>query len=395
MPPRKIYFIAGEASGDLQGAYLVRTLRKLLPALECRGLGGPAMAQEGVELICDLTKESVLGLTDVWRKYFWFRSVFHHALRDVQSFQPDAIVLIDYPGFNLRFAKKIKKRFPVIYYISPQIWAWGGRRIHTIRKTVDHMIVFFQFEAELYQKANVPVTWVGHPLVDIVQPTKSKAELRRQLFPKAAPELKVITLFPGSRATEVKRILPEMLKVANIIHKRSPHTEFLLSESPTLEPKLYRETIEKSGFTLPLQNIRNRGYDLLHASDFAMISSGTATLEAALSQVPFVIFYKTAWSTFLLGRWLIQIPYIGLVNVVAGRKIVPEFIQYEIRPETIAQEATFLLEHEDLREKMVLELKEVQTKLGPSNAVLRAAEKIAELLISNDKSLASIPSHAT
>jgi lipid-A-disaccharide synthase len=375
---KKIFLIAGEASGDLQGAHLLRALKKLYPDLECRGLGGPMMAQEGVQLICDLTKESVLGLGDVLRKYFWFAAIFKKALREVELFKPDAIILIDYPGFNLRFAKKIKKRFPVIYYISPQIWAWGARRIHTIRKTVTHMIVFFEFEKKLYDKAKVPATWVGHPLVDVVKPTKSRDELRKEFLKQ--PDFKLVTLFPGSRHTEVKRILPEMLKTARIIQTRHPKTQFSLSESPTLPQELYEKMISEFGAGVTIQTFRARAYDLLSASDFAMITSGTATLEATLSTVPFVIFYKTAQSTFFLGRWLIQIPFIGLVNVVAGRKVVPEFIQHEIRPVTIAQEATYLLEHDDLRDKMIEDLKEVQSKLGPSDAARRAAEAVLKII---------------
>ncbi|MBI4395182.1 MAG: lipid-A-disaccharide synthase [Candidatus Omnitrophica bacterium] len=382
MPPKKLFFIAGEASGDFQGAHLVRELKKLNPDLLCRGLGGSEMAKEGVELLCDLTKEAALGLGDVLRKYFLFRSIFKKALSEVQIFRPDAIILIDYPGFNLRFAKKINKRFPIIYYISPQIWAWGKRRIHTIRRTVDHMIVFFNFEAELYQKEGVSVSWVGHPLIDLKQPSKTRAELRAEWVPKISDKTKIVGLFPGSRQTEVKRILPEMLQVAKRIYSRTPNVQFLLSQSNTLSSSLYEKILSREQPSYPIQSIRNRSFDLLYASDFALVSSGTSTLEAALASTPFVILYKTAWSTFFLGRRLIRIPYIGLVNVVAGRKIVPEFIQHEIKPETIAQEAHFLLEHQDLREKMILDLKAIQVKLGDSGAAERAAKVVLKVISS-------------
>ena len=377
MPSKKIFLIAGEASGDFHGAHLVRQLKQLDPNLICRGLGGPLMAQEGVELLCDLTKEAVLGLGDVLRKYFLFRSIFNQALQAVERFRPDAIILIDYPGFNLRFAKKINKKFPVIYYVSPQIWAWAGRRIHTIKRTVNHMIVFFKFEAELYQKAGVPVTWVGHPLVDLAQPSKSRLELRSEFLPKIANEVKMVALLPGSRETEVMRILPEMLNIAKTLRKRIPNVHFFLSESTTLPQALYEGILMEARPTYPIHRVRNQTHDLLHASDFALVSSGTATLEATLAFTPFVILYKTAWSTFFLGRRLIRIPYIGLVNVIAGRKVVPEFIQHEIRTETIAQEAGYLLEHQDLREKMILDLKAVSEKLGEPGAVPRAAQAVA------------------
>lgn len=380
MRAKKLFLIAGEASGDFQGAHLVKALRTHFPDLVCRGLGGPLMKEEGVDLIYDLVKEAVLGLGDVLRKYFFFRSIFLRALREVETFRPDAIILIDYPGFNLRFAKKINKRFPIIYYISPQIWAWGAKRIKTIRQTVDHMIVLFKFEAELYARERIPVTWVGHPLADILKPTKSRPELRVEWFPKITSESKIVALLPGSRKTEVKRILPEMLKVAKTIYEKLPQVQFILSQTPALQPELYGSILAQARPTYPIQIVPNRSFDILSASDFAMVSSGTTTLEAMLASTPFVILYKTAWSTFFLGRRLIQIPYIGLVNVVAGRKIVPEFLQHEIRRETIAQEAVYLLNHRDLREKMILDLKEAQSKLGSFGAVERAAEAVLKFL---------------
>ncbi|OGW88218.1 MAG: lipid-A-disaccharide synthase [Omnitrophica bacterium RIFCSPLOWO2_01_FULL_50_24] len=377
---KRLFLIAGEASGDVQAACLVRELRKLIPNLECRGLGGAHMRAAGVDLLHDLTKEAVLGLGDVLKKYFFFSRIFRAALNDVERFKPHAVILIDYPGFNLRFAKRIGKRFPILYYVSPQIWAWGKRRIHTIRRTIDHMIVFFEFEAKLYEDAGVPVTWVGHPLVDLVQFETAREPLRLEWLGTNEKQKNLVVLFPGSRETEVRRILPEMLKAACAIHARKPNTQFFISQSNTLPSSLYEEAIEHAKPTFVVKLISNRSYDLFHAGDFALVSSGTATLEAALSSVPFVILYKTAWSTFVLARHLIQIPFIGLVNVVAGRKIVPEFIQHEIQAETIAQEACYLLDHEDLRRKMIFDLNEVRGRLGPKGAAARAALAVQQFL---------------
>lgn len=373
---KKIFLIAGEASGDLQAAALIRALKTQRSDLHFRGLGGALMAAEGMELVHDLTKEAALGLGDVLRKYFTFRKIFYEALKEVQNYKPDVIILVDYPGFNLRFAKKINKAFPVIDYISPQIWAWGGKRIHAIRRYIDHVIVFFQFERDLYEREQIPVTWAGHPLVDLAKPTKPREELRREFL----PFLKLISLLPGSRESEVKRILPEMLATAELIHQKSPGVRFVLSQSPTLPAALYQTIVARHKPAFMLSAIQNRSFDLLCASDFAMVSSGTATLEAALAATPFVIFYKTAQSTFFLGRHLIRIPYIGLVNVVAGRKIVPEFIQNEIRPQTIAQEALYLLNHEDLKNKMIHDLLQVRQKLGPPGAANRAATAVIHFL---------------
>ncbi len=376
---KKIFLIAGEASGDLQAAALIRALKTQHLNLHFRGLGGSLMAAEGMELVHDLTKEAALGLGDVLRKYFTFRRIFYEALKEVQNYKPDVIILVDYPGFNLRFAKKINKAVPIIYYISPQIWAWGAKRIHAIRRYIDHLIVFFQFERELYEREQVPVTWVGHPLVDLAKPSRARGDLRTEFLP-ASPRAKLISLLPGSRESEVKRMLPEMLAVAALIHQKSPDVRFILSQSPTLPVSLYQSIVAQCKPTFMLSAIRNRSFDLLHASDFAMVSSGTATLEAALAATPFVIFYKTAQSTFFLGRHLIRIPYIGLVNVVAGRKIVPEFIQHEIHPETIAQEALYLLNHEDLKDKMIADLLQVRQKLGEPGAANRAADAVLKFL---------------
>lgn len=388
--PKKIFLIAGEASGDLQAAALIRALKSQNQNLHFRGLGGSLMAQEGMELVHDLTKEAALGLGDVLRKYFTFRKIFYRALKEVQNYQPDVIILVDYPGFNLRFAKKINKAVSIIDYISPQIWAWGKGRIKTIRKFVDHLIVFFQFERELYEREQIPVTWVGHPLVDLAKPSRSRADLRKEFNPPplSSPRGtgggmeggKLISLLPGSRESEVKRMLPEMLSVADKIHRRSPDAQFILSQSPTLPVSLYQNIVGRFKPNFALSAVQNRSFDILHASDFAMVSSGTATLEAALASTPFVILYKTARSTFFLGRWLIRIPFIGLVNVVAGRKIVPEFIQHEIRPQTIAQEALYLLNHEDLKDKMIGDLNHVREKLGSPGAASRAATAVLKFL---------------
>jgi lipid-A-disaccharide synthase len=386
---KKFFLIAGEASGDYHGSQLVTELKKEFPDAQFQGLGGAQMAACGVSLLHDLTREAVLGLGDVLRKYFLFRKLFNQALKAVETFRPDAIILIDYPGFNLRFAKKIAKRIPVIYYISPQIWAWAGNRIHEIKKNVNHMLVFFDFEKEIYEQAGVPVTWVGHPLVGQVKPSKLRTELREEWLGKQSDNIKAVALFPGSRETEVSRILPEMLKTAKLVAEQRKDTSFFLCESNTLSESLYDEILSDANLDFKVKKMRNRVYDIFFACDFGMVSSGTATLEAALASIPFVILYKTAWSTFFLGRRLVTIPFIGLVNVVAGRKIVPEFIQHEIKTETIAHEAKYLLDHQDLREKMILDLKGVQSKLGPDGAAHRAAAAIAELF--SKKALAPDP----
>lgn len=376
MKTKKIFLIAGELSGDLHGSLLVNELRKKDPSLSFYGLGGKAMEKEGVRILFDLPSIAALGLGDVLRQYFLFRKIFYDALRRIlKDIKPDLVILIDYPGFNIRFAKKINKRIPVLYYISPQVWAWGKRRIKTIAKFVDRMLVFLPFEVNVYNGSGLDCEFVGHPLVDLVKPTELPEKL------KAAWELegkKIVGLLPGSRTHEVQRILPVMLEASRLIAKAVPDTAFLLAESRTLDAQIYDEIIGKT--SLPLKRLRDETYNILSIADFSLVTSGTATLETAVSLKPFVILYKAEPITYFLGKNLVRLPYIGLANVIAGKKIVPEFIQHEARPEAIAKTAVHFIEDRDARDQMVSELELVRESLGKSGAVERAARSVLDLL---------------
>ncbi|MFA7002168.1 MAG: lipid-A-disaccharide synthase, partial [Candidatus Omnitrophota bacterium] len=247
---KTIFILAGEASGDNHGAHLVRELKALHPDLEFTGLGGPRMASAGVRLLHDMTRLSVLGLGDVLRKYFEYRKIFYSALDEARRLKPDAVILIDSPAFNLRFAKKIRRAFPVFYYISPQIWAWGGRRIHTIRRTVSRMLVILPFEEELYRKGRVPCTFVGHPLLDQVRPSKPREALRRELGLEASE--RAIGLLSGSRETEVLRILPPMLETARRMRALCREAVFYVSLAPNVNPGVYAKIL-KPYADLPLR----------------------------------------------------------------------------------------------------------------------------------------------
>ncbi len=371
---KTLFLIAGEPSGDSRGAELVQALKKENPHLRFEGLGGPKMQAAGVKLFFDLTTISALGFGDVLRQYFQIRQIFYNALRRVHDLKPACIVLIDYPGFNLRFAKKIKRKFPVFYYVSPQIWAWGKRRIHTIRRVVNHMIVLFKFEESLYREAGIPVTWVGHPLVETVKPSKSRANLLQEF--KVPNHSKVIALLAGSREAEIRRILPVMLESAKRISHELPETAFLLSESTNVAKELYEEIVSKYLGSMRLIRVRGRMHDLLSVSQFAMVTSGTATLETALFSVPLVILYKAAWSTYLIGKQLVKVSFLGIPNIIAGRKIASEFIQQDAEPEKIAREVLRILFDQKAYEKMVNDLNEVKEKLGPAGASERAAKVI-------------------
>jgi lipid-A-disaccharide synthase len=375
--PRKFFIIAGEASGDSHGSRLVRELKKKEPDLEFVGLGGPKMQAEGVLLLEDMTRLSVLGLGDVLRKYFVYRKIFYRALEEIRRLRPDAVILIDSPAFNLRLAKKIRKRFPVIYYISPQIWAWGKRRIHTIKKIVHKMLVILPFEVELYQKAGIPCEFVGHPLLDHVQPSADRKTLRRRL--EILDDDLAVGLLAGSRQTEVERILPLMLQSARELKTHLPRAVYFLATAPNVQSSVYDKILNQYP-DIRARRIDGNLYDLITALDFALITSGTTTLEAALLGTPFFLFYKASWSTYILGKQLIRVPYLGLVNLLTDRRVVPEFIQYDIHPVTIAHEAKVLLQNRDLYERMKEDFREARAKLGEPGASYRAAQSILEFL---------------
>ena len=375
---RKIFLVACEASGDAHGAHLVAELKKINPALECRGLGGPKMAGEGVRLLHDMTKISALGLSDVLRQYFSYRKIFYGVLREVKNFRPEAVILIDSPAFNLRLAKKLKPLgIPALYYIAPQIWAWGARRIHTIKKTIKKMLVILPFETEIYKGAGVDCEFVGHPLLDQVKTSLPREELRLEFG--ITRNQTAVGLMPGSRASEVKRILPIMLESAHKLSGLKKEITFFLSESTNVGANLYDKILARYP-AIKVQRYSDRIYDHVAAMDFALVASGTATLETALLGTPFFLLYKASASTYFLGKRLVRVPYLGLVNLLAGKAVVPEFIQNEAVPQRIAHEAKVLLENPEACEKMKAEFRQVKEKLGEKGASRRAAEAVMRTL---------------
>lgn len=376
----KIFIIACEASGDLHGAHLARELRKKAPSITLQGIGGPQMAAAGVEILEDMTKMSALGFGDVVRQYLKYRKIFYATLAAVERFKPDALVLIDSPAFNLRFAKKIKKRFPVFYYISPQLWAWGGRRIHVVKKTVSKMLVILPFEKGLYEKHGIPVEFLGHPLLDQPGPSAGREALRARF--EIRLEEKAVGLLPGSRRKEVERILPGMAAAAAIIKKKVPSSVFFLVESPNVPQETY-DRILNACPQVSVRRLKNQESlfrDAVTAMDFALIASGTATLEAGLLGTPFFLLYKASWTTYEIGRRLVHVPFLGLVNLLAGKKVVPEFIQ-ELDPQKIAGEAAALLNNPKALAEMKLEFEAVKKILGEPGASARAAEIILKEIV--------------
>lgn len=383
----KIFIVACEASGDLHAAHLVHELKSQRPDVKLQGIGGPLMVKAGVEVLEDMTKISALGLGDVLRQYFTYLKIFNETLAAIDKFQPDAIVLLDSPAFNLRLAKKIsqmkrcespeggKKKFPVFYYISPQLWAWGGRRIHTVKKTVSKMLVILPFEKEMYEKAGMPVTFVGHPLLDQVEEGADRKALRQRF--EIHDRETAIALLPGSRKREIERIFPAMMASAALLKDKISKPVFFLVKSPNVPEDFYQEVLRHYPLVSVRQLKNHDGLfrDVVAAADFALITSGTATLEAGLIGTPYILMYKTSWSTYLVGRPLVRVKFLGLVNLLAKKKIVPEFIQF-LEPEKIAQTAVSIMNNPEVYRGMKKDFQAVRNLLGSSGASRKAAAEI-------------------
>jgi len=379
---KKLFIIAGEPSADLHGSNLIKSILEKYPDTQFIGMGGELMKSAGAKLYYDIGKISVIGFVEVIKKLPLYRKIFKNLRAKLDTEKPDAVILIDYPGFNINFAKEAKKRnLAVIYYISPQIWAWHKSRIKTIKKVVDKMLVLFEFEKDLYKQYSIDAVFTGHPLVDVVKTTMPKQDAIKHFGFK--PNRKIIALLPGSRKTEVKKVLPIMLKSVEIIAKKLPETQFMLIKSPIIDKKFYEGFVGaycNTPLQLSVKIIDDNRYDAVACADFALVASGTATLETAILGIPMALVYKVSFLTWLIARILIRIPYIGLVNVIAAEKIIPEFIQFGADPEKITTECITMLQSPINISKMKTALANVKEKLGPSGASANAANEILNFL---------------
>ena len=374
---KSILIVAGEPSGDLHASNLVKELKTLGTDLEFFGLGGALCKAAGVNIDFDIKKLSVIGLVDVWKNIFTIGRVFKGILKKVDSRKTDLAILVDYPGFNLRLAKELKKRnIPVIYYISPQVWAWGENRIHIIKKCVAKILVFFKFEEDLYKKRGVDSEFVGNPLLETVKATLPKDEILKKY--NLSKERPVIALLPGSRSMEVRTLLKIMTGAAKIIAKELGETQFVAAKYKNLPARLYRKALK--GSSLDIRIVDGDAYNILSVSDFAIVASGTATLETAIIGTPFVITYKVGLINYIAYKIVAKIKVLGLVNVIAGRVIVPEFLQYDATPEKIAQKSIEILRDSAKRATMLYELECVKSSLGAPGASQRAARAILPYL---------------
>jgi len=365
--------VAGEDSGDMHGAHLVTALKAQSPSITFSGLGGEQMKAAGVTIHFDLTKLAVVGFIEVIKQYGAIRNAFNLIIKKIKEEKPVAVILIDYPGFNLMLAEKIKKMgIKVIYYISPQIWAWKEKRVYKIKKCVDQMLVIFEFEKTLYDKYNVNSTFVGHPLINSVKVKHSKAKILKLLN---LDDYKLtVGLLPGSRRKEIERHLPLMAEAVALLRKEYPMMQFICIKAPSIDKTLIEDYLKDTDTNIAISD--SNGYDTLNACDLAIVSSGTATLETALLGKPMVIIYITSLLTYAIAKIFIKIPNIGLINVVAQKKIVPELIQGKATAQNVVTELKKIFTDEILCGEIKGELRNVKNLLGKFNASEKAANEI-------------------
>jgi len=369
--------IAGEASGDLHGANLVREMRSLDHGLSFYGIGGRRMKLEGVELLATSAEMAVVGLTEVVSKLGYILGVRRQLKESMRISPPDLLILIDYPDFNMPLAQAARKNgIKVFYYISPQIWAWRKGRRHRLGRTVDRMAVILPFEEDVYHDVDLDVRFVGHPLLDVVKTHGTKEDASRRFGLQSGTT--TIAMLPGSRENEVATLLPEMLGAATIVQGQIPDCQFIVPLADTLN----RESL--SGHTdrcpLDITIIEHDTYDALAYADIAIVASGTATLETALLEVPMIVAYRVSPLSYLLGRLFVDIDHIGLVNIIAGKTVAPEFIQGAVKAADMAAEVLGILADTTRYREIKEELKRVKEKLGKPGAAERAATMAMGLL---------------
>ena len=381
---RTIYFVAGEVSADNHGASLMRCMRELDPTLKFIGRGGPQMQEvAGRQFKNWIGDAAVLGLWEVLKKYGYFREQFRQTTEEIVETEPDAVLLIDYPGFNLRLARALRRqsrRQKIIYYISPQVWAWNRGRIKRMARWIDLVLCIFPFEADLYNESGLQALFVGHPMIERLQ--VRKADLERD------PNL--IGLFPGSRLREVRKILPVSIETARLLLRSKPTLRFeVAAASEQLSPEINKMLTPHLNWlpsvtsgaprTRPIFEIMvGKTAEIMQRAWVGIVASGSATLEAAYFRMPFALVYKVAWPTYLAARLVVNVNYLGMPNLLAGREVVPEFIQHRAQPNAIANALRPLIDDEKARNQMISQFDVVIPKLGGSGAGEKAARAIIE-----------------
>ncbi|MFQ5882151.1 MAG: lipid-A-disaccharide synthase [Candidatus Methylomirabilales bacterium] len=374
---KKIFIVAGEASGDLHGADLSRGLLTLDPDVTLLGMGGERMRQAGVQLLVHAGDLAAVGFTEVFSRLAALGRAFRQLRKALAAEHPGLLILIDFPDFNFWLARACRRMgIPIVYYISPQVWAWRGGRIRTLKRLVEKVLVIFPFEEALYREAGVPVTFVGHPLLDRLRNVPSRAEARHRLECGASDV--IVGLLPGSREGEVRHHLPVLKQAATQITQAEPQVRFLLAMADSLSSTVAKALFE--GVPSWIRPLYGQTYQVMRAADLLITASGTATVEAGLLGTPMIIIYQVSPLTWWAGRLLVDVPCIGMVNLVAGRRVVPELVQQDFTPERVAQTALGLLRDPEALGKIRQELQRVREKLGEEGASLRAAREVLKTL---------------
>ncbi len=372
----KLMVIAGEASGDLHGGHVLKELKTLRPDLEVLGTGGKRIAEVGARLFYRVEDLAVIGFFEVAKRYGYFKSVFDSMVRKLDQEQPDVLFLVDYPGFNLKFSAEAKKRgIRVIYYIAPQVWAWKKKRIEKIKEWVDELIVLFPFEVDFFRKEGMEAHCFGHPLLDIVKPDCSKQEFFDQL--QLDVDSGIISLLPGSRRNETGKHLPLLFETAEVLQKSDEKLQFLLPLAPTVDKDTIQSQMADYGINVKM--ISGSTYNAVAYSDFALVASGTATLETAILGTPEIIYYKSSPITYFIGKYLLRIKTIGLPNIIFGEMIVPEDPHCK-SSEKLAEMVRDHLDNQDRYQTLKQNLMAVKTKLGAPGAYRHTAEFLHSIL---------------
>jgi len=377
MPTPHVMILAGEASGDAHAAEFVDCIRQLTPEIYISGMGTTEMKKAGVDVFFDSSVIAVMGLVEVLKHWGDIKRAMGIVKRQLENTRPDLLVLVDYPEFNFKMARHARELgIKVLFYISPTVWAWRPKRINKIGRLIDHMAVIFEFEKAYYERANIPVSFVGHPLVDKVKSTSTKNEIRRQLG--LDQNASVIGLFPGSRNSEIDRLLPLMLETAKQMAQTKPHLRFVLPVAKALDFEAIKQLCDESQLDIVLT--QEDIYDSITCCEAIISCSGTVTLEIALLGVPMCIIYKMSWLTYAIMSRLITIPYVGLVNIVAGKSVVQEFLQNDATVENISQEIFKIIDQQDYQQQIIKDLIMVRKNLGEGDGSLKMARLILSFL---------------
>ena len=369
----RIMISCGEASGDLYAGALAAELRAQAPSADLFGFGGRRLKAAGATLVGDFTGLTVTGLTEAVRVLPRSYAMYRRLIAAARERKPDVFVAIDFPDFNFRLMAAMRRLgVPVVYYVSPQLWAWRPGRMHTMRRFVNRMLVIFPFEAPLYEQVGIPVQYVGHPLVDLARSEQTRSALLGDRG--LAPDAPTVALLPGSRPNEVRRIAPGLAAAIPLIRDRVPRVQFLVAGAPNLPPGLFGPLL-----THGVVFVHDRADDVLAASDVVITASGTATVQAALHERPMVVVYRVSPLTYRLGKPFLKVDTYAMPNLVAGRRIVPELIQDNFTPERLAEETVALLTDAERRARTSEALRRVRGQLGEPGASARAAAAILEL----------------